>query len=611
MRRRGSDVWSIGAALAASTLSACGGGDGTTTPPACVVQDVSVAPAAATLQVASTLALTVGITQQNCGTVAVTWTSTSAHVASVSATGVVTGLAPGSTTVSASAGGRSGTSAITVVPGPVFTVSITPGAPSVEVGQTLQLAAAARDTLGNPVATTVTWATSDATVATVNASGLASGVRAGTATISATAGGRTGSVTLTVTAPSVATVTLTPGTRTVDAGTTLLVHAQPRAASGVPIQRPVIWSVSSATLARVVTSSGNVASVELLATGNVNVIATAEGKSVTLPLVVSARRPRFAYAYVSDTTFAYDTTDLAYSSSGGQVVVQQRAVAEWRVLFLGLRLNISTEPMLPVVRMMGAQSGSCTISSRYTGQYSPAYGDVYGVDVRCLGSDGSPQPRPFLIAAFGSNHTTIPWAYAEITDSVSALTDNVFVPGSGAATSSRTANDVYRLQFSPLLSGYDIWHPVSMSPGLTCASMAPVGSGNSRGVDLDCVNASGARSRSKSGLFVMINGRHPAPRADAMISADGTIAATPVTVAPELAKPATGVYNVRVTPPGVNSTRYPAMIVTAVRSAANPTVACRIVSLTTPIVGTVQARVECRDTQGNLRDHPFAFSAVY
>src|SRR5205814_4233132 len=63
----------------------------------------------------------------------------------------------------------------------------------------------------------VTWATSDATKATVSSSGLVTGVAIGTATISATSEGKVGTATVTVAAapaPSISSVspaTLTPG----------------------------------------------------------------------------------------------------------------------------------------------------------------------------------------------------------------------------------------------------------------------------------------------------------------------------------------------------------------------------------------------------------------
>jgi plastocyanin len=118
-----------------------------------------------------------------------------------------------------------------VTQNPVFTsLTLSPTGPAVQVGSAVQLSATPRDQNGAPMSGlgTPTWSTSDATKATVDASGRVTGVAAGTATITAslTAGGttRTGSVTVTVittppttppsTNPSTATVTTSGATFT-------------------------------------------------------------------------------------------------------------------------------------------------------------------------------------------------------------------------------------------------------------------------------------------------------------------------------------------------------------------------------------------------------------
>ncbi|MBL8959780.1 MAG: Ig-like domain-containing protein [Gemmatimonadetes bacterium] len=596
--------------------AACGGSEPNTPPPACVVQAVSVAPAAASLQAGRTLDLTVGITQQNCGTLPVTWSTGAPNIAAVGPTGQVTGLAPGSATITAAAGGRSGDAVVTVVAGPPFTVVVTPAATTLEALSSVQMAAVVRDSLGNAVAGTPTWTSSETTVATVNASGLVTGVRAGTATITASAGGRVGTAVVTVTPPGVASIVVVPGNRTVDAGTTLMLQGQALDRNGGAVSQPLTWTVSNPATASVVTTTGNVASVELLTSGPVTVTASAGGRSGAVLLTSVPRRPRFAYAYVGDTlaqapAVAFDTTDVSYSSAGGQVTVQRVTPGKWRVLFHGLRLAVASEPMLPVIRPMGSAAGGCVVTSRYSGPFNPSVGDVYGLEVACLAPDGSPQVRPFLVAVFGSNYTTTPWAFAEVVDSTAGTTGNAYIPGGGVATATRLASDTYRLQLGPLPTGFDVWHPVSMSPGLQCGMTALAGSGATRGLELDCITALAARTRSRTGALVILGGRDGSVRADAMIAADGGVATTGGAIGPVLNKPATGIYSVRVTPPGFASSRYPAFLVTATRSASNPTVACRVVALTTPVPGTAQARVECRDAIGVLRDNGFAFSAVY
>jgi len=76
-------------------------------------------------------------------------------------------------------------------------VTVAPSSASVAVNATVQLTATASPPKS---ATTFTWTTSDASVATVTQSGLVTGVAAGTASIRATSGGATGASTVTVTA---------------------------------------------------------------------------------------------------------------------------------------------------------------------------------------------------------------------------------------------------------------------------------------------------------------------------------------------------------------------------------------------------------------------------
>src|SRR5919108_2035255 len=80
-------------------------------------------------------------------------------------------------------------------------IVIAPAAPAVQVGATAQLTADARGQNGNSIAgVTFTWASANAAVATVSASGLVTGVAAGQVEITASASGKTGSTNGTVSA---------------------------------------------------------------------------------------------------------------------------------------------------------------------------------------------------------------------------------------------------------------------------------------------------------------------------------------------------------------------------------------------------------------------------
>ncbi len=88
---------------AASALASCGGGDGVTPPSVGGVNSVAVTPASITLKTAETAQLTVHVDAGVGVSNEVVWSTSDAPVATVSASGVVTGVAPGAATVVATA----------------------------------------------------------------------------------------------------------------------------------------------------------------------------------------------------------------------------------------------------------------------------------------------------------------------------------------------------------------------------------------------------------------------------------------------------------------------------------------------------------------------------
>src|SRR6266487_1268334 len=84
-------------------------------------------------------------------------------------------------------------------PPPVASVVVTPQTSTIGPGETVHLSAVPKDAAGNTLSgRTITWSTSDASVAMVSTAGLVTGVAAGSATISATAEGKAGQSAITV-----------------------------------------------------------------------------------------------------------------------------------------------------------------------------------------------------------------------------------------------------------------------------------------------------------------------------------------------------------------------------------------------------------------------------
>jgi hypothetical protein len=111
-------------------------------------------------------------------------------------------LASSGVLVSCDGGGTDPTTP--VVDNNVATIDVAPPRTSVLVGESQQFQATARNAAGRVLSgVTFTWSSSNASVATVNSSGLATGVGGGTATITALAQGRSGSGSLEVMAPAI------------------------------------------------------------------------------------------------------------------------------------------------------------------------------------------------------------------------------------------------------------------------------------------------------------------------------------------------------------------------------------------------------------------------
>lgn len=257
------------------------------------VASVTISPSTQTVVVGATTPAFTAVTKDASGNTlsgrVVTFASSNTSVATVDAnTGVATGVAPGTASITATSEGITSTAAtLTVSAVPVATVTISPTTQSVVVGATTPaFTAVTKDGSGNTLTgRTVTFSSSDPTIATVDAnSGVATGVAAGTVSIIASSEGKNSSpATLTVTAAPVGSVTLTPSSQTVIVGSTVTFTATPRDASNNPISRPVNYSSSDPTIATI----DNAGVATGIAPGSVTIGAISGGKNATASLAVN------------------------------------------------------------------------------------------------------------------------------------------------------------------------------------------------------------------------------------------------------------------------------------------------------------------------------------
>src|SRR5207249_6003043 len=96
-----------------------------------------------------------------------------------------------SATITATSEGQSGTASVTVAIVPVASVTVSPTAPNMYVGGTVQLTATLKDAAGSVLSgRALSWTSSNVAIATVSAAGLVTGVAVGAVTITATSEGR-------------------------------------------------------------------------------------------------------------------------------------------------------------------------------------------------------------------------------------------------------------------------------------------------------------------------------------------------------------------------------------------------------------------------------------
>jgi murein DD-endopeptidase MepM/ murein hydrolase activator NlpD len=179
-----------------------------------------------------------------------TWSSSSISVATISTTGLASAIAAGSTTIQASLDKVNGSTGLTVTAATLVSIAVTPKAPSVAAGNTVQFTATGTFSNGTTqnITSSVAWTSSNA-AATVNSAGLATGVTAGqSATILATLGSTSGSTTLSVAAATLVSIALTPAAPSVAVGNTIQFTATGTFSNGTTqnVTSSVTWSSSSA-----------------------------------------------------------------------------------------------------------------------------------------------------------------------------------------------------------------------------------------------------------------------------------------------------------------------------------------------------------------------------
>ena len=230
----------------------------------------------------------------------VVWSSSAPTTANVSnatgSKGLVTALAVGNVTITATSGTISDGTTLTVTSASVISIQVTPTTPSVPKGLTQNFIATGLLTDGTMqnITTTVTWTTGTPATATISnapgSEGLLTTIAEGTSAVTATLGSVSGSTTVTVTAARLDRIDVTPVTPQVALGRTLQFTATGVYSDGTtqPLTTQVTWVAFPGTVATISNASGSQGLLSTALTGNVTVTATLNSVSGSQPVTVTA-----------------------------------------------------------------------------------------------------------------------------------------------------------------------------------------------------------------------------------------------------------------------------------------------------------------------------------
>ena len=235
---------------------------------------------------------------------------------------------------------------------------------TVEEGATVTLTATV--TPGNATDKTVTWSTSNETIATVS-DGVVTGVKAGEVTITAKAGDKSATCTVTVTAKqstedpedpiAVEGITLDKTTATVEEGATVTLTATVTPENAT--DKTVMWSTSDEAIATV--SGGVVTGVKA---GEVTITAKAGDKSATCTVTVTAAATEPEVVPVTGVTLSQTavTLDIDQSINLTATVAPENATNK-AVMWASDKTDIATVDANGKVTAVAAGTANITVTT--------------------------------------------------------------------------------------------------------------------------------------------------------------------------------------------------------------------------------------------------------
>jgi uncharacterized protein YjdB len=187
-------------------------------------------------------------------------------------------------------------------------IQVTPATPSVAAGLTQQFKATGTysDNSTQDLTTTAAWTSLNTSVATIAAGGLAATKAAGSATITATQSGITGTAALTVTAPNLVSIAVTPANATIPVGVLRQFTATGTFTDGSTqdLTTTATWSSTTSSVASI--AAGGLATARTI--GNTTITATSGSISGNTALTVAVASLVSVQIPDGDVTIANNTS---------------------------------------------------------------------------------------------------------------------------------------------------------------------------------------------------------------------------------------------------------------------------------------------------------------
>jgi uncharacterized protein YjdB len=180
------------------------------------------------------------------GTKKINFSSQNTTVATITGEGLVIGVSPGQTIISATADGARGETTVTVIPESPASILVTPSPVTLRRNNVRQFTATPRNAAGTAISgLTITWQSSNSAIVSITPQGEATAIAPGNVVITASVNQVSGSAQVTVTEIPIGSISVAPSSKSIQVNETFIPDVTLRdTANNVisPLGRTLDWS---------------------------------------------------------------------------------------------------------------------------------------------------------------------------------------------------------------------------------------------------------------------------------------------------------------------------------------------------------------------------------